>query len=72
MIIIFHRMAAHALLNFRKICTTYRPVLDPSTQYKVSLRQSGTGPHGIAAHDLQTRRQSTLAIDNLKSIAIRS
>jgi hypothetical protein len=41
-------MAAHALLNFRKVFTSYRSVLDPSTQYKMSLSQYGTGPHGIA------------------------
>jgi len=47
MIIIFHRMAAHALLNFRKICTTYRPVLDPSTQYKSVV---ATVRHRAARH----------------------
>jgi hypothetical protein len=48
MIIIFHRMEAHALLNFRKKFTSDHSVLDPSTQYKMSLSQYGTGPHGIA------------------------
>jgi len=48
MIIIFHRMAAHELLSFRKIFTSSRSVLDPSTQYEMSLSLDGTGPHGIA------------------------
>jgi hypothetical protein len=55
MIIIFHRIAPHALLNFRKLFTSHRSVLNPSTQQKMSLSQYGTGPHGIARM-IYTRR----------------
>jgi hypothetical protein len=41
--IIFHRMEAHASLNCSKIFTSYRPALEPSTQYKCGCYSTALG-----------------------------
>ncbi|MBB5331513.1 hypothetical protein [Tunturiibacter gelidoferens] len=48
MIIIFHRMAAHALLNFRKVFTSLPLCARSKHSLQMSLSQYGTGTHGIA------------------------